>query len=382
MSAQIKDERDIEELRRLFPVTENWTYLYNGGVHPCPKPVGDAMRDFITRWETDGRPGCSSGFEAFTELREEFGSLIHSESRNIVITESTTAGINMASQIIKPRHDQNVVVTDLEFMSDTYPWIVCHPAEVRFARNHNGKISPSDIADLIDDSTAAVSVSAVAAGSGFRFDLAGIHEVVSQDNIPLIIDAAQALGVININVNEIKPSFLVCTASKWLMGPAGVGFLYISDHYLDSTPPNVGWFAAANRNDWNLEACDLYSDAKRFQGGIPNLAGIVGALAGIKFIKQIGREYIENRVLSLTSYAIEGLEEIGVDIWTPRNPMERAGLVFFKTPGFKELYEKLKAEHIYCGSFLSGIRIDPNFYNTYEEIDRFLGVVRNHVAKL
>ena len=68
----MKDERDIEELRRLFPVTENWTYLYNGGVHPCPKPVGDAMRDFITRWETDGRPGCSTGFEAFTGLREEF----------------------------------------------------------------------------------------------------------------------------------------------------------------------------------------------------------------------------------------------------------------------------------------------------------------------
>ena len=382
MSALIKDERDIEELRRLFPVTENWTYLYNGGVHPCPKPVGDAMRDFITRWETDGRHGCSTGFEAFTGLREEFGSLIHTESRNIVITESTTAGINMASQIIKPRCDQNVVVTDLEFMSDTYPWIVCHPAQVRFARNQNGKISPSDIAELIDELTAAVSVSAVAAGSGFRFDLPAIHEAISQQNIPLIVDAAQALGVIDINVNEFKPSFLVCTASKWLMGPAGVGFLYVSDQYLDSRPPGVGWFAAANRNDWNLEVCDLYSDARRFQGGIPNLAGIVGALAGIKLIKQIGREFIESRVLSLTAYAIEGLEKIGVDIWTPHSPAERAGIVFFRTPGFKDLYEKLKAGHIYCGSFLSGIRIDPNFYNTYEEIDRFLGVVRNHVAKL
>lgn len=378
----MNDEKYVEELRRLFPVTQGWTYLYNGGVHPCPKPVGDAMRDFISGWESGGRPGCSPGFEAFTELREKFGSLLHSDLRNIVITESTTAGINMASQIIKPLHDQNVIVTDLEFMSDTYPWLVCHPAQVRFARNRNGKISPADIAGLIDEMTAAVSVSAVAAGSGFRFDLLEIHEVVSQHNVPLIVDAAQALGLIDINVNEIKPSFLVCTASKWLMGPAGVGFLYVSDKYLDSTPPSVGWFAAANRNDWNPEVCDLYKDARRFQGGIPNLAGIVGALAGIKLVQQIGREFIESRVLSLTSYAIEGLEKIGVDILTPRNPIERAGLVFFRTPDYKELYEKLKAEHIYCGCFLSGIRIDPNFYNTYEEIDRFLGVVRNHVRKL
>jgi selenocysteine lyase/cysteine desulfurase len=377
----MNDEKYIAELRQLFPVTENWTYLYNGGVHPCPRPVGDAMRAFISRWETGGRAGCNQAFEAFGELREKFGELLHTKARNIVITESTTAGINMAAQIIRPDLSQNIVVTDLEFMSDTYPWIVCHPAQVRFARSRNGKIRPEDISDLVDDHTAAISVSAVTVSSGFRTDLTGMQAIARQFNIPLIVDAAQALGLIDVNVNEIEPGFLVSTASKWLMGPTGVGFLYVADQYLNVTPPAVGWFAAANRNDWNLQVCDLYNDARRFQGGIPNLAGIVGALAGIKLIEQIGQEFIERRVLELTGYAIEGLESIGVDILTPRKAEERAGIVFFRIQDSKGLFNKLKEEHIYCGSFLSGIRIDPNFYNTFEEIEKFLHVVRKHAIK-
>lgn len=196
-----------------------------GGIHPCPRPVGDAMRAYITEWELGGRVGCSKAFEAFQELREKFAWLLHTNGLNIVITESTTAGINLAAQIIRPDQDQNIIVTDLEFMSDTYPWIVCHPSKGRFVKSRDGKIELKDLAVLIDDKSAAISVSAVAAGSGFRFNLLEIGALAHQHNVPLIVDAAQALGIIDINVNDIQPGFLVCTASKWLMGPTGIGFL-------------------------------------------------------------------------------------------------------------------------------------------------------------
>jgi cysteine desulfurase/selenocysteine lyase len=378
----MNDEVYVAELRQLFPVTHHWTYLYNGGIHPCPRPVGDAMRSFLNDWETGGRDAWPRAYEALGVLKEKFARLIDSEAGNIVITESTTAGINVAAQILRPDKDQNVVVTDLEFMSDTYPWLVCHPAEVRFAESRNGKIHAGDIAALIDERTAALIVSAVAAGSGFRVNLPELREVVERHTVPMIVDAAQALGVVDVSVKEAKASFLVCTASKWLMGPTGVGFLHVDDHYLDVTPPAVGWMAAENRNDWDLRRCQLYKDARRFQGGIPNLIGIVGALAGITLLEQIGREFIARRVHQLTSYAVECLEGIGVDIWTPRDPGERAGIVFFRVSGHQELFAKLKDARIYCGSFLDGIRIDPNFYNTFEEIDKFLGVVRTHVARI
>ncbi len=378
----MSDEAYVAELRNLFPVVEHWTYLYNGGIHPCPRPVGDAMRSFLYQWEEGGRDAWPSAYEAFSRLKEKFAELIHASASNIVITESTTAGINLAAQILSPQPGQNVVVTDLAFMSDTYPWLVSHAAaELRFVKSRDGKIYLEDLEPLIDEYTAVLTICAVTVGSGFRIDLSEVHTITSKYNVPLLVDAAQALGLIDIDVNDPLLDFLVCTAGKWLMGPTGVGFLYVGERFLNATPPAVGWLSAANRNEWDVYHCQLHQDAMRFQGGMPNLIGVVGALAGLELLEQIGRDFVERRVRDLTSYAIEGLQEIGVKIWTPRADHERAGIVFFCDPRYQDLYEKLKNARIYCGSFLCGIRIDPNFYNTFEEIDKFLSVVRSHVIR-
>jgi cysteine desulfurase / selenocysteine lyase len=252
---------------------------------------------------------------------------------------------------------------------------------VRFVESRDGRIRMDDLAAMVDEDTAAVSICAVTVGSGFRFNLDDVHAITARHNTPLIVDAAQALGVVDINAADPPLSFLACTASKWLMGPAGVGFLYVSDRYLEATPPGPGWYAAANVGDWDVRHCELHRDARRFQGGIPNLVGVVGAMAGLELLEQIGRDFIERRIRVLTTHAIEGLKEIGVDIWTPQEDSQRAGIVFLRPPQAASLHAKLKAARIYCGHFLGGIRIDPTFYNTHEEIDKFLAVVRSHIEE-
>lgn len=98
----MNDDTYVAELRMLFPVTERWTYLYNGSIHPCPLPVGDAMRAFLDDWTTGGRDAWPRAYEALGLLKEKFARLIDAQAGNIVITESTTAGINLAAQILKP----------------------------------------------------------------------------------------------------------------------------------------------------------------------------------------------------------------------------------------------------------------------------------------
>ena len=374
----MSEERDLQELRKLFPVVGHWTYLYNGSIHACPKPVGDAMRSFLDEWENGGEAAFFTAYEAFGQLRERFGALIHSQMRNIVVTESTTAAINLAAQIIRPRKGQNVVVTDLAFMSNTYPWIVSHPeVEVRVVESRQGKVYVEDLISRVDGETAAVSMCAVTVGSGFRYDLSEVRAAVG--DTCMVVDAAQALGLVDVDVHRPELDFLATTASKWLMGPAGVGFLYVADKYMDATPPAAGWLAAANVGEWDVRRCELHGDAMRFQGGIPNLVGVVGALAGLRLLDEIGREFIEKRVRLLTRYLLDELERIGVAVWTPSVDSERAGIVFFRTAKVEDLHAKLKEAHIYCGHFLGGIRVDPNFYNTQEELDTFLGMVRAHV---
>ena len=144
--------------------------------------------------------------------------------------------------------------------------------------------------------------------------------------------------------------FLAGTASKWLMGPTGVGYLYLADDYLGATPPNVGWMSASNVDEWDVRHCELHDSAGRFQGGIPNLVGIVGALAGVDLLNEIGRPFIERRVNELTQYLLDALTRLGVDIWTPLQAAERAGIVFFRIPEYREAHLELRSERIYCGS--------------------------------
>ena len=90
-------------------------------------------------------------------------------------------------------------------------------------------------------------------------------------------------------------------------------------------------------------------------------------------------QYSFNAAYTQPTYALAELEKIGVDIWTPRADNERAGIVFFRTADHEGLHKKIKDARIYCGTFLGGIRFDPTFYNTTEDIDKLLDVVRSHV---
>ena len=152
----------VAQWRELFPVTGHWTYLYAGSIHPCPKPVGDAMRAFIEKVENGGEAAWPGAFDAFGKLREAFARLIHTKARNIVVTESTSAAVSLASKLIAPKPGQNVVLNDLDFMTDSYPWLACHPGvEVRFVPSHAGKIVTADLMAQVDSKTAAIGLCAV-----------------------------------------------------------------------------------------------------------------------------------------------------------------------------------------------------------------------------
>jgi len=375
------DEQTISDLRDLFPVVDHWTYLYNGSIHPLARPVVAAMNDFINECAHGGEAAFRVGHERFFLLKDRLAQLLHTKSDNIVITDSTTAGLNLAAQILAPTPEQNVVVTDLAFMSNTYPWLASQVAipDVRFVEQRAGRVALEDIKAQIDLHTACVSVCAVTVGSGFRYDLKQLTSMTRSTGVPLIVDTAQALGLIDVDVGMTPVDFLAGTVSKWLMGPTGVGYLYLADEHLGATPPNVGWMSASNVDEWDVRHCKLHDGAGRFQGGIPNLVGIVGALAGVDLLNEIGRPFIERRVNELTQYLLDALIRLGVDIWTPLQSAERAGIVFFRIPKYREAHLELRSERIYCGSFLGGIRCDPNFYNTEEELDKFLEVIRRHV---
>ena len=370
-------DSDIEAIRTQFPVVDQWTYLYNGSIHPQPAPVVRAMHDFIGAWAEGGEAAFPQGMDSFLELREQLARLIGGKASNVVVTESTTSALNLAHGLVRPTSDQNVVLDELTFMTNTYPWLLSGLAgpDVRFVPEVAGSIDISDLRAALDPATALLSISAVAVSSGFRHDLGAVSEVAAAAGVPVLADGAQAVGVIDIDLGETPIDFLAGTASKWLMGPAGVGFLHLADQYLAATPPSLGWLAAANVGDWDLRHGVLHEDAMRFQGGIPNFIGVVGSLAALRFRDEVGDQFIKSRIAELTTYLVDELRTLGADLWTPEPAAHRAGIVFFRSPRAAEIHDRLRSERIYTGTFMGGIRCDPSFYNTHTELDRFLSVV-------
>ena len=270
------DEQTVSELRDLFPVVDHWTYLYNGSIHPLARPVAAAMNDVVAECARGGEDAFHVGYERFGLLKERLAGLLHTTSDNIVITESTTAGLNLAAQILAPTPGQNVVLTDLAFMSSTYQWLASKSAipDVRFVEQRAGRVALEDIEATIDTETACVSICAVTVGSGFRYDLARLSDMTQAAAAPLVVDAAQALGVVDIDVGATPVDFLAGTTSKWLMGPTGVGYLYVADQHLGATPPSVGWMSAANVDEWTYASASFTTTRADSKGASPILSAL------------------------------------------------------------------------------------------------------------
>lgn len=116
-----------------------------------------------------------------------------------------------------------------------YPWMLPHRShvELRFVKRRDGLIHLEDLARVIDDRTIAVSITHVSELTGFRHDLTAVAQLAHEHGASLIVDAMQSAGALQIDVHEAEVDFLSCGTMKWLLGPPGVGFLYVARRHLD-----------------------------------------------------------------------------------------------------------------------------------------------------
>ena len=377
--------RDLPSLRALFPITQHWAYFLNGSVAPAAVPVQRAVEDFTRMWAENGQDSWPYGYALFGELKKRLARLAGASPDEIAITESTTVGLNMAAAVIDPPPGSNVVVNDLAWMSSTYSWLTRQQKAglaVRFVRNRDGAIDLADLAAKVDERTAAINVCHVTVGSGFRFDLKAVAEIAHKAGAYLIVDVAQSAGAVPLDLHAAEVDFAAGTFSKWLMGPTGLGWFYVRQGLIERfAPPAAGWLSVENVDAWDVYRPVLHHTAMRFQAGMPNLMGIAAANAGLGLLEGLGLPWVQQEIAARSAYLWEGLHEAGAQMWTPAEPERRGGFVFFRCPGHEALYERLMASRVYVGKFLGGIRADPSFYTSQEEMDKLIGMVREHISK-
>jgi cysteine desulfurase/selenocysteine lyase len=229
---------------------------------------------------------------------------------------------------------------------------------------------------MIDDSTRLVTVSHVAHSNGYVHDLTALVKLAHSHRAYLHVDAIQAVGAIRLDVREAGVDFLTSGAYKWLLGPIGLGFLYVSEEALSELePPHGGWRQVSRwQDDLPLQPPRLYKDARKLEMATIHFQGLYELKAALEYIGAIGIDRIENQVLRLSSHTWHGLNELGLPLNTP--PQTDSGIVTCRLDDVAKTACALEEAKI-VATFRAGnqLRVSPHFFNTTEEVDCLLDVL-------
>jgi len=375
---------NMARLREQFPITKSKIFLNHAAMSPPPKPVADAVHKCLDDFSNFGTTSMewNDGGKPF------FAKLVGAKPQEIALIENTSMGMNMAANTIRPRRGSKVVTTDLEYPSVVYPWLrEGLGVKVHYVKNIEGKILLEDFEKAVDDNTAAVTVSHVEYANGFRNDLKALGEIAHKHGTYLVVDAIQSAGAMQIDVKRDDVDFLATAGYKWLLSPIGAGYFYVRDELIQKLePPFIGWASVNQKifdtvDFWDIWNLQLSETASRFEVGSPSYLSFTGATEALKLLLNVGIANVEQRILKLTDYLMEGLVNLKVEVNTPREKQHRSGIVLAKIDKPKELCEALTQKGIVTSARSRGLRISPHFYNTEEEIDKLLTEIKEWLNK-
>ena len=361
-----------DEARALFPVTATRAYLFAGGLAPAANPVRAALDAWSEAWALDPARLYAEYRAEREALRQAFATVIGADPEEVALVDGTSRGSNLAVQMVNAPPGSNVVVDEFTYPSALYPWRLPAKAHVELRRvgARDGAVRLGDLAAAIDDRTVAVSVCHVSQVSGFRHDLAALADLAHGRGALLLVDAAQSVGAVVVDVHRDGVDFLACTAMKWLLGAPGVGFLYVARRLVDSLPPpQIGWPGVAEERDGGL----IYQPgSRRHDVGMPSLACLAASREGISILLQVGLPTVEMHVVGLASEVIEGLRRRDIAVHTPDAPGTHAGVVALPVRGGAEIVEFLRQRNVdvWTDRSESLLRIDPHVYNDGSDVRR------------
>ena len=387
------EEEDVQEMRQLFfPITRHTIYLNHAANGPLPGPVARTLHTYVDDTSNFGNINFARWTVYEQGAHRRLASLIHVRPDQVALIASTGEGLMNIANGLRWQPGDTIISAECEFPSNIYPWLNLQEqgVQVHLVAMRNNRIAVEDVLASITERTRLVSLGLVEFSTGFRSDIATIARYCHERGIICGIDAIQALGALDIDVQELGIDYLAAAAHKWLLGPQTTGILYISDALLAQMHvPRRGWFSVETPFDFFNYEQPLKAGAARFEHSSPNRLPIVGLDAALGIFESIdgGMQAVEQRILGLTGHAIAGLERLGYPVVSPRGEGERSGIVCFNVYPDRQdispqqLVDELASRNIRVAARGNVVRISPHFYNTLEEINTLLNALEELIKQ-
>lgn len=370
---------DFAALRSRFPLLAHKTYLNSGSYCALADSVEAAFQNYL-----NDRLAVGANWDVWVmkneAVRAGVARLLHAQPDEIAVTASVSAGINaLASAMDFSGQRNKVVISDFEFPTNAQIW---HAQELRGAeivhvgRNADGYIPVDRFEQAIDERTALVAITHVCFRNGAKLDVGKIAELAHARGARILVDCYQAVGSFEIDVKELDLDFAAGGMLKYMLGTAGIGFLYVREELVRQlTPTNTGWFAQENITAMDISANRPSPTARRFEAGTPPVVNCYAAEAGLKILLEVGIGAIGERTCQLTGLCMDRLEAIGWPSVTPRADDRRGATVALPSRDAAGLAKALMDRDIVTSYRDDNVRASFHFYNNEADVDALIAAL-------
>ena len=384
-----------------FPIlNQDLIYLDNGATTLKPKRVVDKMVDYYEKYTSNIHRGDYNNAiktnEEYDNVRNIVKDFINAEDPNeIVYTSGTTESLNLAVFGFfknKLSEGDEVLISKAEHASNVLPWLALEKEKkikVKYIPlDENYELTLDNLESSLTYKTKVISIAHISNVIGDIRDIEKIGKICKEKNIYFVVDAAQSVSHIPIDVVKANVSFLAFSAHK-MTGPTGVGVLYGKKELLKDMEP-LKYGGGMNQSFESDNSYILKDYPIKFEAGTPPIAEVIGLGEAIKFITDIGVEKIHDHEYSLKKYLIDNLEKIPNIVLYNKN--SKSGIVTFNIKGVFSQDTSVYLNHYniairagnHCAKILKDdlnikntCRISIYLYNTKEEIDKVIEVLKN-----
>ena len=360
-----------------FPDSDK-IYLNNASVSLMPNQSIEAMKEFLLSYNSIGPDSKESEpfvTEKLRDVRKIIAKIISCQPDEVVLTQSTTDGINIVANGISFDKKSNMIIRGMthEHHSNFYPWLKLQEkiSLKNLLIDKDGFFKFEDLESLIDDNTKLIALSHALYNTGSILPLEEISKILH--DVPLFVDGAQTVGCIDVDVSKINCNFMSFNGSKWLCGPMGTGLFYCnrkSSELLE--PKTIGGESAIIYDDINLAFKEL---PDKFQTGFRNYVGVVGLESSANYLLNFGLKNIREKNQYLSSLLREELSKIPkIILYGPEDPDSRTSIVSFNIEGMdsQEVVDRLEKQNIILAlreiMEKKIVRASPHFFNSESQI--------------
>jgi selenocysteine lyase/cysteine desulfurase len=348
--------------REDFPALDRLTYLNTASVGLVPASVVSPAHEFEFELAQAGTTGMDEDAEVgiLEDARQAAAGLLGAHPDTIAIGTSFTEALCQVAWWLRPGKGQNVVSSEVDFPSVTYPWHRIAEdtgCEVRLVSvlDDPDSFDVTKIADHVDRSTAAICISHIQYLTGHMLDLAELAALAHDNGAVLIVDATQSAGQVPIDVAASGVDVLISGSYKWLCSTFGAAICYLSPALLaEFHPPLVGWRSTEHPYSLDARWLPLAATARRMEYSTMSYASAIALGRAIRYISSISLGEVAEHNKRLAAELADGLTRRGARLLTPGNPNRRAGTVTAR---------------------VGSTRFSMHFYNSSDDVDRALAAL-------